>query len=369
MENHHNNLKFNHLLLIFAIALTYIVTARLGLLLALQPGFATAFWPPSGIAVAALLIFGNELWPAILLGSFVANMLTSVQSIATSIIVSSSIAIGSTLQTVAICYLLITLTNSVPHLLNTRRNILSFLLFTLLCCAISPTIGLATLYLTGVVPIQEIGSNWLTWWLGDTTGIYVFAPFIFALSKPIHLSSFRYWEGLLLIFLTLAISIICFGGWITRGYPLEYMLMPCIIWAVFRFTSIVPITVMVFIAIITVLGTVHGNGPFVQPSLNESLLLLQAFIAIMTATTLILVSAMNEIWHTHEVLEEFSQELKTQVKHRTIALKVQTEKFEETKITIQDESEQLKAQITLLEEQSKVLLEENRQLKDKLEKE
>lgn len=369
MKNHYNSLNFNRLLLFFAIAFIYVVTARLGLLLALQPGFATAFWPPSGIAVAALLLFGNELWPSILLGSFVANMLTSVQSIATSIIVSSVIAVASTLQTVAICYLLITLTNSVPHLLNTRRNIHCFLLFTILCCVISPTLGLTTLYLTDVVPFKEVGSNWLTWWLGDTTGIYVFAPFIFALSKPINFSRFRYWEGLVLLALTLTISIFCFGGWVPKGYPIEYMLMPCLIWAVFRFTSIVPITIMVLIAIITVLGTVHGNGPFVQSSLNESLLLLQAFIAIMTATTLILVSAMNEIWHTHEVLEEFSQELKAQVKNRTIALKVQTEKFEETKITIQDATQQLKAQLTLLEEQSKVLLEENRQLKDKLEKE
>ena len=370
MREYRNFFTINRLSILLAVALAYLVTARLGLLLALQPGFATSFWPPSGIAVAALLLFGYEIWPAIFIGSFTANLLTSAPSVPASLLISTAIGIGSALQALAICYLLRTLTNSVPHLLNTRRNIISFLLFTPLGCLISSTIGVTTLTAMGIVPFSQVVDNWSTWWLGDITGIYIFAPFIFAWSKPFDRAAFlhRLPEELLVLALTLAISIICFGGWLNKGYPLEYLLMPCLIWSLFRFNPHLTTTFLVLIAIITVVGTAHGYGPFVQSSLNESLLLLQLFLAVIAATTLILISAINEIWHSHEVLEQYSHELKIEVKNRTTALQIQTQQFQETTINIQDQTAQLQEQVKELEKKSQELSEENRQLKERLEK-
>ncbi len=112
--------------------------------------------------------------------------------------------------------------------------------------------------------------------------------------------------------MTLAISLICFGGWLNK--PIEYTLMPGLIWAVFRFPPQIPTALLILVSLIAIIGTANGFGPFIQPTLNESLLLLQAFIGIITATTLILIAAVNEIWHAQEVLEEYSQELKSQVK-------------------------------------------------------
>jgi integral membrane sensor domain MASE1 len=321
----------NRWLKIIFIALAYVITARLGLLLALTPGFATAFWPPSGIAVASLLLYGYPVWPGIFLGSLVANLLTPVSSISSSIIVSTGIAIGSTLQPLAIVYLLKNLTNSIPHLFQTRRNIISLLLFTLLCCTISSTLSLTSLYLAGIVSGSSLGTNWVTWWLGDTIGIYLFAPFIFAWSKPCSMKSFlrHGGEAFWLFAITLAISFLCFGGWLSKGFPLEYLLLPCLVWSVFRFGQHVTTILLLLISVIALLGTTHGYGPFVQSNLNESLLLLQAFLGVVTGTTLILISVVNEVWHAQEVLEEYSQDLKNQVKHRSVELQEKLNQLEE----------------------------------------
>lgn len=303
------------ILLILGIALAYLITARLGLLLALQPGFATAYWPPSGIAVATILLLGYTPWPGIFLGSLAANLLTPVDSWSLSIIVSIAIAAGSTLQAMATGYFLHTLTNSMTHLLNRRRNVITFLFFSLVCCTISATVSLTSLYLAGVLPLSSLGVNWLTWWLGDTTGVYIYTPFIFALSKPHlwkELSHFTL-EGVFLFLITLAITLICFGGWLTPGYPIAYMLIPCLIWGTFRFRPAIVIFLLVLISLIAIWGTSHGYGPFIRPTRNESLLLLQAYIGVIASTTLILLAAVNEILHAQKVLEEYSQELKGQV--------------------------------------------------------
>lgn len=303
------------ILINLGIALAYLITARLGLLLALQPGFATAYWPPSGIAVAAILLLGYGPWPGIFLGSLAANLLTPVGSWSTSIIVSTVIAVGSTLQAMAIGYFLHTLTNSMTHLLNRRRNVITFLFFSLLCCMISATISLAALYIADVVPLQSLGANWLTWWLGDTTGIYIYTPFIFALSRP-HIwkdMSRVTLEGIFLFLITIGLTLLCFGGWLKAGYPIEYILIPCLIWGTFRFRPPIVIFLLVLISLIAIWGTVHGYGPFIRPTRNESLLLLQAFIGVIAGTTLIMLAAVNEIIHAQKVLEEYSQELKGQV--------------------------------------------------------
>lgn len=295
--------------------MAYLVTARLGLLLAMQPGFATAYWPPSGIALAAILLVGFSSWPGIILGSLAANLMTSVGSLSLSILVSTAIAGGSTLQAIAIGYFLHTLTNSMTHLLNRRKNVIAFLFFSLLFCTISATISLASLYLAGVVPFSLLGANWLTWWLGDATGIYIYTPFIFALSSPEMVKEIRHVtaEGIFLFLITITITLICFGGWIRPGYPIEYILIPYLIWGTFRFHPPIVIFLLVLISLIAIWGIIHGYGPFFRPVRNESLLLLQAFIGVISSTTLILMAAVNEILHAQKVLEEYSLDLKGQV--------------------------------------------------------
>lgn len=307
------------ILINFIVMIAYLITARIGLLLALQPGFSTPFWPPSGIAVAAVLLFGCPIWPGIFIGAFLSNLLI-INSLSVSLLVSCVVAISSTLQPLAIGYLLKNLTTSIPYLLNTRRNIISFLVFTLVGCTISATLSVVALSLAGIVSKGSLLTNWLTWWLGDTIGIYVFTPFLFSWfnfwSKPQELKEVgtRGFELFQLVLLTLAISYLSFSSWDALNTPIEDLLLPCMIWAAFRFPPQIATTLVVISSVIAVIGTAAGYSPFIQPGLNESLLMLQIFIGILSSTTLIMISAIQEIWHGQRVQERYSEELKNQVK-------------------------------------------------------
>src|SRR5438552_630559 len=109
---------------IITLALFYVIMARLGLLFAINPGYETAIWPASGIAVAGLLLFGYSVWPGIFLGSFITNLFI-IPDIGTSFLISLGIAIGSTLQPLVLTYILKKLM-CICHLLNTHRNIFIF---------------------------------------------------------------------------------------------------------------------------------------------------------------------------------------------------------------------------------------------------
>jgi integral membrane sensor domain MASE1 len=191
-------------------------------------------------------------------------------------------------------------------------------MITLFCCTISTTFSLTTLYLAGVVPGKSFLVNWITWWLGDTTGIYIYTPLIFSWVKSGKLSdtmSKNRFELFMVTLISLSLCYLCFGGWLKKGYPVAYINMPPMIWAAIRFPPQIATTLLVGISAIAVLGTTSGYGPFIQPSLNESLLLVQAFIGVLTATTLILIAVVQEVLHAQKMIEEYNLELRTQVEY------------------------------------------------------
>src|SRR5690349_8789936 len=79
----------------FSLFAIYVVTAKLGLRLDAVSGFATLVWPPTGIALAALVLFGRRLWPAIAAGALVVNW-----TMGAPLVVALGIAVGNTLEAV-----------------------------------------------------------------------------------------------------------------------------------------------------------------------------------------------------------------------------------------------------------------------------
>ena len=157
----------------------YIVSGKLGLLLALPPGYASAIFPPAGIAVAAVLIGGSRLLPGAFLGSLLLNVWTGY---ATShafsppgLAASSIIALASMLQAAAGGWLLRRLLGF-PAALDNFRDIRNFLLAAPLICVVSASISVAGLFSLGIVPRAELPTNWATWWIGDTLGVLVMLP-------------------------------------------------------------------------------------------------------------------------------------------------------------------------------------------------
>src|SRR4029453_12139560 len=159
--------------ILLAVGAAYYGAGKLGLSLAFVNASATAVWPPAGIALASLLLFGNQVWPAILAGAFLVNV-TTAGTIATSL----GIAAGNTFEVLLGAYLVRRFAGG-NRVFEQPQAILKFGGLVSLSTMVSATIGVASLALGGLASQPALARTWLTWWLGDTAGVLVVgAPLI-----------------------------------------------------------------------------------------------------------------------------------------------------------------------------------------------
>jgi CHASE1-domain containing sensor protein len=158
---------------ILGVAGAYVATGKLALLLAIPPGYASAIWPPSGIALAALLLLGSRAWPGVLLGSFLVNVPASP-----SLAVAAVIGLGAAAQALVGAFLVRRFLGAPLELLR-GRDVAAFLaLGGPASCVVSATVGVATLYVRKVIRTGELPFSWWTWWVGDVIGVIVAAPLV-----------------------------------------------------------------------------------------------------------------------------------------------------------------------------------------------
>jgi len=156
---------------ILGLAAAYFVAGRLGLLLAIPPGYATAIWPAAGIALVGVLLAGNRVVPGVWLGSFLVNL-----SLGGGMPVAACIGVGAALQAV-VAATLVRRFVGFPTLLDTGRAVLGFLgLGGPVGCLIGATVGLMTLVAAGQIPGTNVLFSWWTWWVGDAIGVITIAP-------------------------------------------------------------------------------------------------------------------------------------------------------------------------------------------------
>lgn len=295
-----DNGKGQFVALTLGLAAVYVVTARLGLFLALPPEHkATAVWPPSGIALAALLFFGYRVWPGIWVGAFLANLWDFFRTADPTLFaahgaVSAGIALGSTLQALAGAALLRWAVGGDP--LASARRVFVFVGAALAVCVIAASFGTTSLYLGGLAPGPALLNLWWTWWLGDTTGILLFTPLLLAWGRGPLGSEFGWGEAGLGALLALGVGVLVFGrSEAALGItPMAYLTIPLVVWAAVRFGPRGATACLVLVSGLAVWGTANGVGPFVRPTLNESLLLLQIFMSVVVLTALALAGALAE---------------------------------------------------------------------------
>lgn len=267
------------------LALVYFASAKLGLGLAFSTPSVTAIWPPTGIALAALVLGGRNLWPGVLLGAFLANVTTDVP-----VYTAAGIAVGNTLEAVVGVSLLDRF-GFRPQLQRLRDIFALVVLAAFLSTAVSATIGVASLSV-GDSLTEGALSTWRVWWLGDMGGDLLVASLIFVLVThwPYRDLPGSVVEGLVLMVALFSIGLLAF----THDAPGAYMAFPIIVWAALRFLQPGASVAAVVLATIAVTFTANESGPFVRPSQDDSLLVAQSFSAIVGLTGLILATITSQ---------------------------------------------------------------------------
>jgi integral membrane sensor domain MASE1 len=292
------------LVLALALALVYFASAKLGLTLAFSNESVTAVWPPTGIALAALVLWGRGLWPGVLLGAFLANVTTDVPAYT-----AVGIAVGNTLEAVVGAWLLERF-GFRPSLVRLRDVFALVALAGLVSTTLSATIGVASLAVGDSLSEGAV-VTWRTWWLGDMAGDVLVASLIFALVThwPYRDLPGSPLEGLVLVLSLVGVGLVVF----TNDVPTAYLTFPLIAWAGLRFLQPGASVAAAALATIAVAFTANDSGPFVRPSQDDSLLLAQSFSAIMGLTGLILAALTSQRQRAERRAQHLAHDLQAEL--------------------------------------------------------
>jgi len=295
--------RFSTLPAIGILTVIYFIVGKLSLQLAFVHPSASPVWPPAGIALAALVVFGYRTWPAIFLGAFLVNV-TTAGNIGTSL----CIATGNTLEAVCGAWLVNQFAGG-TRIFDRAQDVFKFALAVMVSTAVSPTFGVTSLAVGGLADWANYRAIWLTWWLGDATGALVVAPLLilWSVGPRWRLNPKRHLEVGLLLLVLLMLGEAVFGGWFpitARNYPISFICGPIVIWMAFRFTQRETATGIFVLSAIAIWGTLRGFGPFVMATENQSLLIAQTFTAVLVITALALAAGMAEGRRAEAAIEQ-----------------------------------------------------------------
>jgi PAS domain S-box-containing protein len=295
---------------------------------AIPPGYATAVWPGSGIALAALLLGGNRLWPGVWVGSFAANF-----TIEGSLFAAALIASGSSFQAYVGAEL-VRRHIGLPCRFGRAADVVKFVGLAALAATIAPTCALLPLELAHPLPGIELFRNWLTWWQGDATGIILVAPLVlcWALPSGMRWTGARIAEGIGFALALLAATYVLFsaGRYGTGAYATTFLIIPFIIWAAFRFSQREVTTATAAVCAIALWYTLRRDvGPFSTVPLNESLLLLLLFVTTLVFTGLVLSALIGQLENAVDELRDRSRGLELRVSERTHDLEQANRRLQE----------------------------------------
>jgi signal transduction histidine kinase/ActR/RegA family two-component response regulator len=285
------------------LTVVYFAIGKLALKLAFINASASPVWPPAGIALAALLVFGYRTWPGIFLGALLVN-LTTTGNIATSLCIAS----GNTLEGVC-CVWLVTRFAGGTRVFDRAQDVFKFAFAVMIATVISPTFGVTSLVLGGFANWAHFNAIWLTWWLGDATGDLVVAPLIilWSIVPSWRLQRREAVEVILLLVLLALLGETVFGGWFpisAKNYPISFICGPIVIWTAFRFAQRETATGILILSAIAIWGTLRHFGPFIMETQNQSLLILQTSTAVLAITAMALAAGMAERRHAEEAIEQ-----------------------------------------------------------------
>jgi len=329
------NPRLRYFISVLLIAAVYFVAARLSLLLAFQLSNATPVWPPSGIALAVLLLLGRRAWPGIALGALFVNvdvfLTNGVCTPGTAVWVSALIAVGNTCEAITGYYLLRKSIGNRPF--QRMKQVVKFCYTAPVMCAVSALIGSTAVYLGKIISAGQHPLAALTWWTGDVAGVLVIAPLliVWANSFPLGWAWVKIKQVIVPFMVLIAATGIVFDGWFslpflfTRGF----IVTPVLIWIALRLGQREAVTAIALSSIMAIWGTINGHGPFTIPDLNESLLAVQAFVSFNAVLVLAVWAVFRERHETERALRDAQEKLSLLVETRSEQLALSKKEIEE----------------------------------------
>lgn len=247
----------------------YFVVARLSLHAALVGTSITPVWPPSGIALVGLLVFGRRVAPGIYLGAFLVNVSLSPPAWTAPVI-----AVGNVVAPLA-AYELLRVTRFDDRLERLRDALALVFLGALGAMTISASVGTTTLWLSGALKGHSYAAAWSVWWTGDVMGVLVFSPFMLLLLRarrhPVPVA--RLFEALVLFCGSGVVTVVVFRSHI----QLLFLVFPFLIWAAWRFQQVGAAPVTLIVTVTAVWAAVNEVGVFAHQTIFDRMIVLQSF--------------------------------------------------------------------------------------------
>jgi integral membrane sensor domain MASE1 len=280
---------------ICVVAAVYYGSAKLGLLQQLVRGQVTPLWPPTGIALASLLLRGPRVWPGIALGALLVNA-----PLGPSVPAVIAIVAGNTLAPIC-SYALLRRAGFRIELSRLRDVLALIFLGAFAGMLVSATIGSGTLALAGVVGADGFWPTWSVWWTGDAMGVLVVTPVLLVLrsARWPKAPPSRWAEGFLLLVATACVGLAGNGS-----TSLMFLGFPLLIWAAFRFQLAGAAPCALAVSTFTIVDAARGSGPFAGQDLLTSMITLQAFNGSSALTALLVAAAVSE---RNQAQEEISR--------------------------------------------------------------
>jgi PAS domain S-box-containing protein len=285
----------------------YLLGGEIGLAVPFTSGNISPLWPPAGIALAAMVILGYRVWPAVALGAFIVNFSTGIPHLA-----AVGITVGNTVGPLCGAWLLRKLPGF-QYRLTRLRDVLGMSVLGALCgTAVSATVGAGVLFLTGVKAWSGLAPAWLMWWFGDAMGVLIVTPLVLTFTGLMSIRGDRRlveFACLLLGTVVSALAIFDPRLGFMRAEAFAFGVFPFVLWGAIRFEVPGAAIVSFLISSVTVWGTVHGFGPFIKGNALQNATLLQGFLGVTSVSGMVLAAVVSErvqlirAQSAHEALE------------------------------------------------------------------
>ncbi|MCO4795487.1 MAG: MASE1 domain-containing protein [Bacteriovoracaceae bacterium] len=276
------------------LALAYVLTAKLSQYFAINPGNVTPVWIPSGLIIAAVLLYGKRVWPGIFLGALIGNVsayidLQNFSNVVPSLTAGMFNGTGDALGAVLGLILFEKWRNKEGETFQGRNAFLFVVCLSIITGAVSAIFGVTGLALNGFVEWSQYKNVFTTWLVGDTVGVLLLTPFLFHLHE---MKDWKWFKGSRATeFALFGLALVAIMSTINHFHHLHIIvILPFLLWSIYRFPQMVTYSATLLIVSIIIIGTVEGHGPFNQHgAVNDALVDLQYFMFVITTTVIILI--------------------------------------------------------------------------------